>query len=94
MGLVAGSASPVGLKGIMVVADDSVKSGSNFVAGGNKPDTHIKNVNIPRDFKADIVTDIALAQAGDCCTKCGTKFVAVRGIEVGHIFCTGNGLQR
>jgi prolyl-tRNA synthetase len=88
-GIVAGSASPVGLKDIRVVADDSVNSGTNFVAGGNKPDTHIKNVNYPRDFKADIVTDIALAQAGDTCTKCGTKFVAVRGIEVGHIFVLG-----
>jgi len=31
------------------VADDSVNSGTNFVAGGNKPDTHFKNVNYPRD---------------------------------------------
>ena len=88
-GIVAGSASPVGLTGIMVIADDSVSSGTNFVAGGNKPDVHIKNVNFPRDFKADIVTDIALAEAGDTCAKCGTKFIAVRGIEVGHIFVLG-----
>jgi prolyl-tRNA synthetase len=87
--LIAGSASPVGLKGIMIVADDSINSGTNFVAGGNKPDTHIKNVNYPRDFKADIVADIALAKADDTCAKCGTKFVAVRGIEVGHIFVLG-----
>ena len=88
-GIVAGSASPVGLNGIMVVVDDSIKSGTNFVAGGNKPDTHIKNVNYPRDFKADIVTDIALAEAGNTCAKCDTKFIAVRGIEVGHIFVLG-----
>jgi prolyl-tRNA synthetase len=59
------------------------------VAGGNKPDTHIKNVNYPRDFKADIITDIALAAAGDTCAKCGGKFVSMRGIEVGHIFVLG-----
>ena len=88
-GIVAGSASPVGLKGIMIVADDSVNTGTNFVAGGNKPDTHIKNVNYPRDFKADIVTDIALAEAGNSCRNCATEFVAVRGIEVGHIFVLG-----
>lgn len=87
--IVAGSASPVGLKDIMVVVDDSVNYGNNFVAGGNKPDTHIKNVNFPRDFNADIVTDIALAGAGDSCVKCGTDFVAIRGIEVGHIFVLG-----
>ena len=88
-GIVAGSASPIGLKGVMVVVDDSVNSGTNFVAGGNKPDTHFKNINYPRDFKADIVTDIALAEAGNRCAKCGAKFVAIRGIEVGHIFVLG-----
>lgn len=88
-GIIAGSASPLRLKGIKVVADDSVNSGTNFVAGGNKPDTHIKNVNYPRDFKADVVTDIALAQANDTCANCGTKFVSVKGIEVGHIFVLG-----
>ena len=89
-GIVAGSASPVGLNGIMVVVDDSIKSGTNFVAGGNKPDTHIKNVNYPRDFKADIVTDIALAEAGNTCAKCDTKFIAVRGIEVGTYLRAGH----
>jgi prolyl-tRNA synthetase len=88
-GIVAGSASPVGLKNIKVVADDSVNSGTNFIAGGNKPDTHIKNVNYPRDFQAEIVADIALAEAGSRCAKCNSKFVAVRGIEVGHIFVLG-----
>ncbi|HEX9897266.1 MAG TPA: proline--tRNA ligase [Dehalococcoidales bacterium] len=88
-GLVPGSASPLGVKGIKIIADDSVTSGTNFVAGGNKPDTHIKNVNYPRDFKADIVTDIALARAGDTCTNCGGIFKAVNGIEVGHIFKLG-----
>jgi prolyl-tRNA synthetase len=85
-GLVAGAASPVGLKGIRVIADDSVNSGTNFVAGGNKPDTHLKNVNYPRDFKADIVADIAGAKAGDKCPGCGGILASTRGIEVGHIF--------
>jgi prolyl-tRNA synthetase len=88
-GIVAGSASPVGLEGLKVIADDSVTSGSNFVAGGNKPDTHLKNVNYPRDFKADIVADIAAARAGEKCLKCGGKLASVRGIEVGHIFKLG-----
>jgi prolyl-tRNA synthetase len=85
-GLVAGAASPVGKKGIKVIADDSVTSGTNFVAGGNKPDTHLKNVNYPRDFKSDTVADIASARAGDKCLKCGGKLASTHGIEVGHIF--------
>jgi len=88
-GLVAGAASPVGLKGFKVVADDSVTSASNLVAGGNKPDTHVKNVNYPRDFKADIVADIAAARAGDRCPGCGGVFASTRGIEMGHIFKLG-----
>ena len=34
-GLVAGSASPLGLSGIKRVADPSITLGVNFVAGGN-----------------------------------------------------------
>jgi len=88
-GIVAGAASPVGLKGFKVVADDSVTTASNLVAGGNKPDTHLRNVNYPRDFKADIVADIASARAGDKCPECGGELASTQGIEVGHIFKLG-----
>lgn len=88
-GLTAGSASPIGVDGIKVVADDSVDMGSNFLAGANRPDYHLRNTNHHRDFEADIVGDIALAQPGDSCEKCGTELVMRRGIEVGHIFKLG-----
>jgi prolyl-tRNA synthetase len=92
-GLVAGSASPIGIKGIRIIADDSINSGSNFIAGANKPDTHLKNVNYPRDFKIDILADIATAQAGDGCPKCNGKLKSSRGIEVGHVFKLGTFLS-
>jgi prolyl-tRNA synthetase len=88
-GIVAGAASPVGLKGFRVVADDSVASGANFIAGGNKVYTHLKNVNFPRDFQADIVADIASARPGDKCPACGGALSFARGIELGHIFKLG-----
>ncbi len=84
-GVIAGFASPVGLKDIKIVADDSIMLTTNLVAGGNKKDTHIKNVNYPRDFEAGIVADIAMARPGHKC-QCGGDLTAVRGIEVGHIF--------
>ena len=94
-GLVSGSASPVGLSDIFdirVIADDSVGLGSNFVVGANKEDYHLKNANYPRDFEADVVADIALAQEGYECVDCdGGKMVARRGIEVGHVFKLGTG---
>jgi prolyl-tRNA synthetase len=92
-GIVAGAASPVGIGKIRVVADDSVSSGVNFIAGANKPETHLKNVNYPRDFTADIVTDIAKACAGEGCPNCQGKLLSTRGIEVGHIFKLGTFLS-
>ena len=88
-GIVAGSASPIGMMGINVVADESITSGANFIAGANKPDTHFRNVNYPRDFKVNLLADIARARAGEECPKCGDKLSSTRGIEVGHIFKLG-----
>ncbi|GAI75432.1 unnamed protein product [marine sediment metagenome] len=42
-GLVAGSASAIGLSGVKVIADDSITLGRNFVVGANKADAHFKN---------------------------------------------------
>ena len=92
-GISAGYASPMGLKNTKIVADDSVTGGINFVAGGNKPDIHIKNVNYPRDFKADIVADIARVGEGDACPKCGGMLKSMPGIEIGHVFKLGTFLS-
>ena len=88
-GLVAGYASPLGVKGVKVVVDDSVVSTTNLVAGANKPGYYLKNVNFSRDFKADIVADIAMAQEGMTCGRCGGELKVKRGIEVGNIFKPG-----
>lgn len=88
-GLVAGSASPVGLKGIKIVADDTVLNSHNLVAGANKPDVHYKNVNHGRDWTADVVTDISRAQEGNVCANCGGTLQTKRGVEMGHVFKLG-----
>ncbi len=88
-GLVAGSASPVGLRDIRIVADDTVLNARNLVAGANKPDVHLRNVNYGRDWNAEIVTDIALARAGLPCPVCGTPLEERRGQEMGHVFKLG-----
>ena len=88
-GIIAGSASPIGISGIKRVADLSIINGSNFAVGANKPGAHFTGVNYPRDFDADIITDIALAQPGHLCVRCGHALEATRGIEVGHIFKLG-----
>ena len=58
-GWVPGSASAVGLKDIRSIVDDSITMGSNYLAGANKEGFHLRNVNFGRDFKADILGDIA-----------------------------------
>ncbi len=92
-GLVAGAASPVGLKGIKIIADDSITMGSNFVAGANKPDMHLKNVNYPRDFEVTTMADIAVARPDDGCPRCDGKLFSSLGIEVGHVFKLGTFLS-
>ncbi|MCY3918374.1 MAG: proline--tRNA ligase [Chloroflexi bacterium] len=93
-GWVAGYASPVGLEDALanatVIADTSIPEASNLVAGGNRADLHLRNVNHGRDWRADIVADLGLARAGDPCpTGCGAALALDRGIELGHIFRLG-----
>jgi prolyl-tRNA synthetase len=92
-GLIPGSASPLGVKVIKIIGDRSIASGNNMVAGGNKPDTHIKNVNYPRDFTVDTIGDIATVAAVDTCIKCNGKLLFKQGIEVGHVFKLGTFLS-
>ena len=88
-GLVAGSASAIGITSIKKVGDLSITQGNNFVVGANKPDTHFTGANYPRDFQVDLLDDITLAEPGYKCALCGTPLEAVRGVEVGHIFKLG-----
>ena len=78
-GIVAGSASPIGLSGIKVIADESITSGANFVAGANQPDTHLRNVNYPRDFGADLVTDQSIH---DAASLLRFNFVGINGLRI------------
>ena len=88
-GLIAGSASPVGLEGMTIVADSSVVDAVNLVAGANEDDHHLLNTNYGRDWQADLVADIALARGGDACATCGSPLEVKRGMEMGHVFKLG-----
>jgi len=88
-GAPVGFAGPVGLKGVKIYADKSVTEIEDGVTGANKSDEHMIHVQYGRDYKADEIDNLRLAQAGDPCPKCGGKLVITRGIEVGHIFKLG-----
>jgi len=89
VGAVPGYASPVGLTGVEVIADLSIASTPNLVAGANRDGYHARNVNYGRDFTATTVTDIAAAEAGHPCPDCGEPLEAHRGVELGNIFKLG-----
>ncbi|HLA19270.1 MAG TPA: proline--tRNA ligase [Dehalococcoidia bacterium] len=95
-GFVPGSAGAVGLTGVRIVADDLLVDEVNLVAGANKPDAHLLNVNYGRDWKADAVADIALAAEGALCAAadgagghCRAPLDLRRGIEMGQVFKLG-----
>ena len=86
-----GFASPIGLKKkIRIFADNSIKSVADAIVGGNKDDTHIKNVNIARDFNIDVWGDFRAAKEGDKCPICGETLYQKKGLELGHIFKLGD----
>jgi prolyl-tRNA synthetase len=90
-GAVPGYASPLGLgKDVLVVADQSVQAGANFVAGANDDGYHLTGVNVPRDFVPGLLTDIALAYDGAGCPRCAEGTLRLgRAIELGHCFALG-----
>jgi len=74
---------------LFIVADISLQKGNNFVAGANRANYHVKNVNYPRDFRVDAWQDIASAYEGATCVRCGGRLHTIRGCEAGHIFKPG-----
>ena len=87
-GAPVGFAGPVGLN-MRIIADNDIKDMVNFVAGGNRKDLHLRNVNPERDFKVDIFGDLRFITAADSCPRCMSEIKFGRGIEVGHIFKLG-----
>ena len=71
IGAVAGFASPIGLTGGEVVADELVMASPNLVAGANEEGWHLLDTNAGRDWQPDVVADIVAADDGDGCSVCG-----------------------
>lgn len=90
-----GFISPVGIKEIidknvelLIVADESLSTIKNAYGGANRKHKDLFNMNINRDYKPDIIADIALAKEGYLSLD-GKPLIARKGIEVGNIFQLG-----
>ncbi len=90
IGAEPGYGSPIGIaKDALVVVDNLVASSNNLVSGANREDYHYLNVNVGRDFEADLVTDLVAVEEGMPCASCGAPLKSTRGVEVGNIFKLG-----
>lgn len=89
LGTVKGFATPVGLKNLRIIVDQSAAESSNLVAGANKVDYHVKNINYGRDYQSDEVVDISSVSDGEKCSQCSAELKVTRGIEIGNIFKLG-----
>ena len=90
VGAEPGYGSPVGVgEDALIVADDAVAASPNLVAGANEAGYHLLNTNLGRDYRADVVTDVAAAAEGDACPVCGAPMRTERGVETGNIFKLG-----
>ena len=99
-GCAVGYAGPVNLprfktpegkmEDVRILADLSVEGLVNAASGANKKDTHLKGINMGRDFAPELVADLRMTREDDPCPRCGEdKTVFTKGIEVGHVFKLG-----
>ncbi len=73
-----------------VVADYSVSSLADAVAGANREGYHRIHVYPSRDLRFDSCTDIGFVTQGDACPRCEAGTLSMRkGIEVGQVFKLG-----
>lgn len=94
-----GYIGPVGTKKpVRIVIDRTVANMSDFMAGANEVDYHIRGINWGRDLPEPapegqsgpvMVADIRNVQAGDPSPDGKGVLAIQRGIEVGHVFYLG-----
>ena len=89
-----GYGSPVGLTGVLVVADELAAHSPNLVAGANRAGYHALNVNHGRDYQATLVAEIAMAQEGSPCPKCGSPLALESGVALMEMWQAGDRLAQ
>ncbi len=85
----SGFSGPVGLKGVEIIGDLSVKEMSDCVIGANQKDAHYIHAKPMQDFFVGQFSDLRNVVVGDPCPQCSTPLSIDRGIEVGHVFMLG-----
>lgn len=89
-GAPVGFAGPAGLAGgVPVYADAELCLATDWVAGANAADTHVRHLSLGRDCKIEKFADLRVIEPTDPCPECGSEIEFTKGIEVGHVFKLG-----
>ncbi len=89
-GAPVGFAGPVGLGVARILADQELRTATDYVVGANKADAHFRHLCLGRDVAAKIeYRDLRTITAKDPCPRCSGPLGLPRGIEVGHVFKLG-----
>ena len=89
LGALPGSLGAVGVTELPVVADVALRGRFGMATGANRDDVHLRNVNVERDIRVGVWTDLREVTQGEPCARCGSPLDVERTVEIGHIFKLG-----
>ncbi|WP_128378874.1 proline--tRNA ligase [Streptomyces cavernae] len=89
LGAGLGSLGPVGVTGVPVLLDETLRGRRDMVTGANTDDVHLRGVDVERDVADAVWADLREVTAGEACPECGRPLGLERTVEVGHIFKLG-----
>jgi len=76
-----------GIKGVTFIGDLGLPMVKNYIGGRKEKKTDSFNVNYGRDFKYELLADIAEAKEDDSCSQCKRGKLRMKtGFEWGHCF--------
>ena len=84
------AAPEAGLRQVLIVVDDLIPRSPNLVAGANKEDTHLRNVNCGRDYTPDRVGDLVKVRPGDPCPHCRAPLERLDSTVLGRLWSPGS----
>ncbi len=72
-----------------VFADEQLRSARGMTTGANEDGFHLRHVDVDRDIRVDVWTDLRTVRAGELAEATGLPLKIRRAIEVGHVFKLG-----
>ncbi|MEY3283775.1 MAG: hypothetical protein RIR86_1788 [Acidobacteriota bacterium] len=89
LGAHPGSLGAVGVKGPLIIVDESLRGRQNMTTGANEDDHHLRGVSVERDLQPTAWAELRNVVEGETCPKCDGALHVAKALEVGHIFKLG-----